>query len=128
MLWQERDPIFDPFGRSHVFFAALAIVLFFVDLISDAAVAARLKEEDALWSTLTLCLILVPAFIVNLFSIVWFHQDHEVADLAATVDTLLVDITCVHVVPGAALEARYVGESAARHCARFPLGGCGQVR
>ena len=68
--------MYDPFKRKSFIALILSMVLEIVDIGSDVAVAAKLKEESNTewWFRLTLLLILVPLALVNLFSLFWHHQ------------------------------------------------------
>ena len=74
------SPVYDPYTRTSLFFNILGIILYLVDYVSDIVVAYLLKDEigpSALYfQTWTIVLIIVPLVIVNIFSVVWYHQDH----------------------------------------------------
>ena len=74
-----QAPIIDPFSWTHVAQALFAVFLYALDYSSDILVAVGLSREDdtAWWFTLTVVLVVIPLVLVNLFSIVWFHQDHQ---------------------------------------------------
>ena len=55
------------------------MVLGLLGLIFDVWVAVDLHQQagdTTWWFGLTLGLVLVPLFVINLFSAFWFHQDH----------------------------------------------------
>ena len=55
------------------------MVLGLLGLIFDVWVAVDLRQQagdTTWWFGLTLGLVLVPLFVINLFSAFWFHQDH----------------------------------------------------
>lgn len=55
------------------------LILDLSDYGTDVMVATLLQQETSTqwWFKLTLMLILVPLFLVNLFSLFWFWQDHR---------------------------------------------------
>ena len=74
-----QAPIVDPFGLPHVIAAVFAVFLYVLDYSSDIVVAVGLSRDDDTewWFTLTVVLVVIPLVLVNVFSIVWFHQDHQ---------------------------------------------------
>lgn len=72
-----KAPIIAPFHTRDVATSVLAILLYALDYGSDIAVAYYLYDERGWWFAITVCLIVVPLFLVNLFSIFWHHQDHK---------------------------------------------------
>lgn len=74
------SPVYDPYTYKSLGFNILGILLYLFDYVSDIVVAYLLKEETGnstvYFRTWTIVLIVVPLLIVNLFSLVWYHQDH----------------------------------------------------
>ena len=77
-------PQYDPYTRLSVVMNIANILLYIFDYIMDIMVVYWLHQEEKAdemvwtWVVLTLCLIFVPLAVVNLFSIVWYHEDHKV--------------------------------------------------
>lgn len=74
-----ESPNYDPFTKRSLLMNIVSMILNISDYGSDIAVAVVLRKEENTdwWFMLTVVLILVPLFLVNLFSIFWFHQDHN---------------------------------------------------
>lgn len=72
----KKSPVYDPFTRKSYLFAIVSIGLNLSDYGSDIAVAILLRREHDTdwWFSLTVALIILPLFLVNIFSIFWFHQ------------------------------------------------------
>ena len=73
------SPVYDPFTNKSLLMSMLSLGLDLLDYTSDITVANLLYKETSTdwWFNLTLMLILLPLFLVNLFSIFWFWQDHR---------------------------------------------------
>ena len=74
-----HSPVYDPFTTKSLYMSMLPLGLDLLDYGSDIMVANLLYKETSTdwWFNLTLMLILLPLFLVNLFSIFWFWQDHR---------------------------------------------------
>ena len=74
-----HSPVYDPFTRKSVLMSYLTLALDLTDYGTDIMVAYLLRQETSTqwWFYLTLTLILVPLFLVNMYSIFWFWQDHR---------------------------------------------------
>ncbi|TRY78533.1 hypothetical protein TCAL_04250 [Tigriopus californicus] len=74
-----KADIFHPFGRTAAIQCLVAIFFYAFDYGSDIAVAyyLRIEEDTQWWFALTVVFIVLPLALVNIFSIVWFHQDHQ---------------------------------------------------
>ena len=74
------SPVYDPYTYKSVCSNILGILLYLFDYVSDIVVAYLLEEESGnsviYFQTWTIVLIVVPLLVVNIFSIVWYHQDH----------------------------------------------------
>lgn len=74
-----KADIFHPFGRTAAIQCLVAIFFYAFDYGSDITVAyyLRIEEDTQWWFALTVVFIVLPLALVNIFSIVWFHQDHQ---------------------------------------------------
>lgn len=75
------------FGLMGIIGVIINIVLFIVDIVSDAILAFVLykqadkatdvatKETAMTWFIITLCIIIVPMIIINIFSLLWYWQN-----------------------------------------------------
>ena len=76
-------PQYDPYTRLSVVTNIANILLYIFDYVMDIMVVYWLHQEEKAdemvwtWVVLTLILIFVPLVVVNLFSIVWYHEDHK---------------------------------------------------
>ena len=74
------SPVYDQYSNKSLGLNILGIILYLVDYVSDIVVAYLLEEETGhstiYFRTWTIVLIVVPLLVVNLFSLVWYHQDH----------------------------------------------------
>ncbi|XP_042864876.1 XK-related protein 9-like isoform X1 [Penaeus japonicus] len=85
-----RDPpvhVNASFGLMGVVGVVVNIVLFIVDIVSDALLAYVLwrqaagasdqaaSEEAMTWFIITLCIIVIPMVVLNLFSLLWYWQN-----------------------------------------------------
>ena len=77
-------PQYDPYTRLSAVMNLANVLLYIFDYVMDIMVVYWLHQEEKAdervwtWLVLTLCLIFLPLVVVNLFSIVWFHEDHKV--------------------------------------------------
>ena len=74
------SPVYDPYTNRSLASNILGILLYMFDYVSDIVVAYLLKDETgasiSYFRTWTIVLIVAPLVIVNIFSLVWYHQDH----------------------------------------------------
>jgi len=74
-------PLYDPFTCVTLAFSLLNVGLYVFDYVMDCLVVYWLSREDEIdsgWTVWTSVLIVLPLSFVNIFSIVWYHEDHTV--------------------------------------------------
>ena len=74
-------PVDDPWSRSSLVFAAANVGLYILDYVMDILVVYWLARETDIavdWVYLTSAIIVIPLVLVNIFSVVWYHEDHTV--------------------------------------------------
>ena len=78
------NPQYDPYTKLSVLMNIANVLLYIFDYVMDIMVVYWLHQEEKAddqvwtWVVLTLVLIFVPLVVVNVFSIVWYHEDHTV--------------------------------------------------
>ena len=74
-------PVHDPWSRSSLVFAAANVGLYILDYVMDILVVYWLARETDIavdWVYWTSAIIVIPLVLVNIFSVVWYHEDHTV--------------------------------------------------
>ena len=83
---------YDPYTKISLVMNIANVLLYIFDYVMDIMVVYWLHQEEKAdenvwtWVVLTLVLIFVPLVMVNLFSIVWYHEDHKVRSLSLLTD------------------------------------------
>ena len=89
---------YDPYTKISVVMNIANILLYIFDYVMDIMVVYWLHQEEKAdenvwtWVVLTLVLIFVPLVVVNVFSIVRYHEDHKVSLTVEMFPNMLLEV------------------------------------